>query len=175
MEDKSVVDCTLSNNIWWSRAHILIFGVLQVYSRWLLATSFCSDFDVYNGHMALCSCSSVQIWAPEQSVKQLCGRVENKVKSCQAARNRLSILWACARHPTILPHLVEKVPSIHSVLVIISIKYLPISKIETIERFLFRYVEPREYRVFRCVVRIWELTYWELEAIHPSRIILRPK
>ncbi|XP_040377794.1 potassium transporter 5 isoform X1 [Oryza brachyantha] len=55
--------------------------------------------------------------------------------------------------PPILPHLVEKVPSIHSVLVIISIKYLPISKIETKERFLFRYVEPKEYRVFRCVVR----------------------
>lgn len=108
MEDKSVVDCTLSNNIWWSRAHILIFGVLQVYSRWLLATSFCSDFDVYNGHMALCSCSPVQIWAPEQSVKQLCGRVENKVKSCQAARNRLSILWACARHPTYTPSLGRK-------------------------------------------------------------------
>ncbi|XP_066313247.1 potassium transporter 5-like [Miscanthus floridulus] len=55
--------------------------------------------------------------------------------------------------PPILPHLVERVPSIHSVLVIISIKYLPISKIETSERFLFRYVEPRDYRVFRCVVR----------------------
>uniref|UniRef100_A0A453GF46 Potassium transporter n=1 Tax=Aegilops tauschii subsp. strangulata TaxID=200361 RepID=A0A453GF46_AEGTS len=55
--------------------------------------------------------------------------------------------------PPILPHLVEKVPSIHSVLVITSIKYLPISNIETNERFLFRYVEPREYRVFRCVVR----------------------
>ncbi|TKW18669.1 hypothetical protein SEVIR_5G446100v4 [Setaria viridis] len=55
--------------------------------------------------------------------------------------------------PPILPHLVEKVPSIHAVLVIISIKYLPISKIETSERFLFRYVEPTDYRVFRCVVR----------------------
>ncbi|XP_025816346.1 potassium transporter 5 isoform X2 [Panicum hallii] len=55
--------------------------------------------------------------------------------------------------PPILPHLVEKVPSIHSVLVVISIKYLPISKIEKSERFLFRYVEPTDYRVFRCVVR----------------------
>jgi len=55
--------------------------------------------------------------------------------------------------PPILPHLVERVPSIHSVLVIISIKYLPISKTETSERFLFRYVEPRDNRVFRCVVR----------------------
>lgn len=55
--------------------------------------------------------------------------------------------------PPILPHLVEKVPSIHSVLVIVSIKYLPISKIETNERFIFRYVEPRDSGVFRCVVR----------------------
>ncbi|CAO2195773.1 unnamed protein product [Urochloa humidicola] len=55
--------------------------------------------------------------------------------------------------PPILPHLIEKVPSIHSVLVIISIKYLPISKIERRERFLFRYVEPTDYKVFRCVVR----------------------
>jgi len=55
--------------------------------------------------------------------------------------------------PPILPHLIERVPCIHSVLVIISIKYLPISKIETSERFLFRYVEPTDYRVFRCVVR----------------------
>ncbi|KAL5226472.1 hypothetical protein ABZP36_014737 [Zizania latifolia] len=55
--------------------------------------------------------------------------------------------------PPILSHWVEQVPSIHSVLVIVSIKYLPISKIETKERILFRYVDPIEYRVFRCVVR----------------------
>jgi len=36
---------------------------------------------------------------------------------------------------------------------IISVKYLPISKVELQERFLFRPVEPRWYRIFRCVVR----------------------
>lgn len=55
--------------------------------------------------------------------------------------------------PPLLPHLIEKVPSLHSVLVIISVKYLPISKVELQERFLFRHVEPGEYKIFRCVVR----------------------
>ncbi|XP_039124099.1 potassium transporter 5-like [Dioscorea cayenensis subsp. rotundata] len=55
--------------------------------------------------------------------------------------------------PPIFPHLIEKMPSIHSVLVIVSIKYLPISKVEMEERFLFRQIEPKHYRVYRCVVR----------------------
>ncbi|OAY78640.1 Potassium transporter 5 [Ananas comosus] len=55
--------------------------------------------------------------------------------------------------PPILPHFIEKIPSIHSVLVLVSIKYLPISRVEMKERFLFRHVEPREHRMFQCVVR----------------------
>ncbi|KAM0936024.1 putative potassium transporter [Dioscorea sansibarensis] len=55
--------------------------------------------------------------------------------------------------PPIFPHFIEKMPSIHSVLVIVSIKYLPISKVEMQERFLFRQIEPKHYRVYRCVVR----------------------
>ncbi|XP_022748918.1 potassium transporter 5 [Durio zibethinus] len=55
--------------------------------------------------------------------------------------------------PPIFPHFISSIPSIHSVLVFVSIKKLPISKIALEERFLFRQVEPREYRMFRCVVR----------------------
>ncbi|OAY76247.1 Potassium transporter 5, partial [Ananas comosus] len=55
--------------------------------------------------------------------------------------------------PPILPHFIEKIPSIHSVLVLVSIKYLPISRVEMKERFLFRHIEPREHRMFQCVVR----------------------
>ncbi|XP_019180311.1 PREDICTED: potassium transporter 5-like [Ipomoea nil] len=53
--------------------------------------------------------------------------------------------------PPIFPHFVSNIRSLHSVLV--SIKNLPISKVAAEERFLFRQFEPREYRVFRCVVR----------------------
>lgn len=55
--------------------------------------------------------------------------------------------------PPIFPHFIQNVPSIHSVLVFVSIKHLPISRVSLEERFLFRQVGPREYRMFRCVVR----------------------
>ncbi|GFQ04434.1 potassium transporter 5 [Phtheirospermum japonicum] len=55
--------------------------------------------------------------------------------------------------PPIFPHFISNIPSIHSVVVFVSIKSIPISKVAVEERFLFRQVEPREYRLFRCVVR----------------------
>lgn len=55
--------------------------------------------------------------------------------------------------PPIFPHFIENIPSIHSVLVLVSLKFIPISKVVLEERFLFRHVEPRDYRMFRCVVR----------------------
>ncbi|KAK6139078.1 hypothetical protein DH2020_027174 [Rehmannia glutinosa] len=55
--------------------------------------------------------------------------------------------------PPIFPHFISNIPSIHSVVVFVSIKSIPISKVAVEERFLFRQVEPRDYRLFRCVVR----------------------
>ncbi|KAL4368054.1 hypothetical protein GQ457_05G002310 [Hibiscus cannabinus] len=55
--------------------------------------------------------------------------------------------------PPIFKHYLENVPALHSVLVFISIKSLPISKVPPEERFLFRRVEPRELYVFRCAAR----------------------
>ncbi|KAK3228931.1 hypothetical protein Dsin_000812 [Dipteronia sinensis] len=55
--------------------------------------------------------------------------------------------------PPIFPHFISNMPSIHSVLVFVSIKAVPISKVALEERFLFRRMEPKDYRMFRCVVR----------------------
>lgn len=55
--------------------------------------------------------------------------------------------------PPIFPHFLANIPSLHSVVVFISIKSFPVGKVALDERFLFRYVEPKEYRMFRCVVR----------------------
>ncbi len=55
--------------------------------------------------------------------------------------------------PPIFPHLIEKIPTIHSVIVFISMKHLPIPHVDVSERFLFRQVEPKECMVFRCVAR----------------------
>ncbi|PIN01828.1 hypothetical protein CDL12_25661 [Handroanthus impetiginosus] len=55
--------------------------------------------------------------------------------------------------PPIFPHFISNIPSIHSVIVFVSIKSIPISKVALEERFLFRQVEPKESKIFRCVVR----------------------
>ncbi|XP_058200167.1 potassium transporter 5-like [Rhododendron vialii] len=55
--------------------------------------------------------------------------------------------------PPIFKHYAVNVPALHSVLVFVSIKSLPISKVPMEERFLFRRVQPNELNVFRCVVR----------------------
>ncbi|XP_044492757.1 potassium transporter 5-like [Mangifera indica] len=55
--------------------------------------------------------------------------------------------------PPIFNHYVANVPALHSILVFVSIKSLPISKVPPEERFLFRRVEPKELNVYRCVAR----------------------
>ncbi|XP_018829891.2 potassium transporter 5-like [Juglans regia] len=56
--------------------------------------------------------------------------------------------------PPIFKHYIENVPALQSVLIFVSIKSLPISKVPVEERFLFRQVEPKDQlNVFRCVVR----------------------
>ncbi|KAJ4971520.1 hypothetical protein NE237_004619 [Protea cynaroides] len=55
--------------------------------------------------------------------------------------------------PPIFPHFISNIATIHSVLVFVSIKHIPVGTVAMEERFLFRQVEPREYQMFRCVVR----------------------
>ncbi|CAK9175963.1 unnamed protein product [Ilex paraguariensis] len=55
--------------------------------------------------------------------------------------------------PPIFKHYVANVPALHSVLVFVSIKSLPISKVPEEERFLFRRAQPNDLNVFRCIVR----------------------
>lgn len=55
--------------------------------------------------------------------------------------------------PPIFEHYVSNVPALHSVLVFVSIKSLPISRVPSNERFLFRQVGSHDCHVFRCVAR----------------------
>ncbi|KAI5678469.1 hypothetical protein M9H77_09419 [Catharanthus roseus] len=55
--------------------------------------------------------------------------------------------------PPIFRNFISNIPSLHSVIVLVSIKSIPISKVALAERYLFRQVEAREYKIFRCVVR----------------------
>ncbi|QHO37698.1 Potassium transporter [Arachis hypogaea] len=55
--------------------------------------------------------------------------------------------------PLKFSHLIACMSSIHSALVFVSIKVISISQVSLEESFLFWHLEPKEYRMFRCVVR----------------------
>ncbi|CAO1939231.1 unnamed protein product [Urochloa humidicola] len=70
--------------------------------------------------------------------------------------------------PPVFPHLLEKIPSVHAVLLFVSVKHLPVPHVLADERFLFRQVAAAAAssqegegappaaaasRVFRCVAR----------------------
>ncbi|KAK6937414.1 Potassium transporter [Dillenia turbinata] len=67
--------------------------------------------------------------------------------------------------PPIFKLYVSHVSALHSVLVFVSIKSLPISKVPQEERFLFRRVDPDELHIYRCVVRYG---YSDVRSEHES-------
>lgn len=67
----------------------------------------------------------------------------------------LAIFYSELAHgiPPIFKHYIDNVPALNSVIVFVSIKSLPISRVAPEERFLFRRVQTNDLYVFRCVVR----------------------
>eukprot|EP00250_Pteridium_aquilinum_P006958 c16775_g1_i1 orf=507-2426(-) len=55
--------------------------------------------------------------------------------------------------PAIFGYFMKSLPAIHSTIVFVCIKYVPVPMVPQSERFLFRRVCPRDYHLFRCVVR----------------------
>ncbi|GAA0170960.1 transporter [Lithospermum erythrorhizon] len=55
--------------------------------------------------------------------------------------------------PSVLGRLLLELPAIHSTIVFVCIKYVPIPVVPQGERFLFRRVGPKDYHMFRCVAR----------------------
>ncbi|KAL8513461.1 hypothetical protein ACS0TY_012792 [Phlomoides rotata] len=66
----------------------------------------------------------------------------------------LAIFYSELLHgiPPIFEHYVTNVPALHSFVVFVSFKSLSTSKVPIEERFLFHRVNPKDLRVFRCVV-----------------------
>lgn len=55
--------------------------------------------------------------------------------------------------PSIFGRFLLSLPAIHSTIVFVCIKYIPVPFVPQEERFLFRRVCPRDYHIFRCVAR----------------------
>ncbi|KAJ4829986.1 Potassium transporter 6 [Turnera subulata] len=55
--------------------------------------------------------------------------------------------------PAIFSHFVTNLPAFHQVLVFLCIKSVPVPHVRPEERFLVGRIGPREYRLYRCIVR----------------------
>ncbi|XP_010251311.1 PREDICTED: putative potassium transporter 12 isoform X2 [Nelumbo nucifera] len=55
--------------------------------------------------------------------------------------------------PSIFGQFLLTLPAIHSTLVFVCIKYIPVPVVPQEERFLFRRVCPKDYHMFRCIAR----------------------
>ncbi|XP_055807736.1 potassium transporter 13-like isoform X3 [Solanum dulcamara] len=55
--------------------------------------------------------------------------------------------------PAIFGHFLTTLPAVHSMIIFVCIKYIPVPVVPQNERFLFRRVCPRGYHIFRCIAR----------------------
>ncbi|CAL9226138.1 unnamed protein product [Arabidopsis halleri] len=55
--------------------------------------------------------------------------------------------------PHIFSHFITNLPAIHSVVVFVCVKYLPVYTVPEEERFLMKRIGPKTFRMFRCVAR----------------------
>lgn len=55
--------------------------------------------------------------------------------------------------PAIFSHFVTNLPAFHQVLVFLCIKSVPVPHVKPDERFLVGHIGPKEYRIYRCIVR----------------------
>ncbi|KAL5175064.1 Potassium transporter 11 [Glycine soja] len=55
--------------------------------------------------------------------------------------------------PHIFSHFITNLPAIHSVVVFVCVKYLPVYTVPEAERFLVKRIGPKNFHIFRCVAR----------------------
>lgn len=55
--------------------------------------------------------------------------------------------------PAIFGHFLTTLPAVHSMVIFVCIKYVPVPVVPQSERFLFRRVCPKTYHIFRCIAR----------------------
>ncbi|RXH86797.1 hypothetical protein DVH24_022070 [Malus domestica] len=66
--------------------------------------------------------------------------------------------------PRIFSHFITNLPAIHSVVVFVCVKCLPVFTVPEDERFLIKRIGPKNFHMFRCVVRCGYKDYHKKDA-----------
>lgn len=64
--------------------------------------------------------------------------------------------------PHIFSHVITNLPAIHSVVVFVCVKYLPVYTVPEEERFLVKRIGSKTFRMFRCVARYFHGYFCDL-------------
>lgn len=56
--------------------------------------------------------------------------------------------------PPIFSHFLANLPALHQVLLFVCVRYIPVPYVLEKDRFLIRHVGPRDFRLYRCIVRL---------------------
>ncbi|GAB2231918.1 hypothetical protein Drorol1_Dr00010937 [Drosera rotundifolia] len=56
--------------------------------------------------------------------------------------------------PSIFVHFIKNIPSMHSIIIFVSVRSMPTAKVPLEERFVFKRIMPTYHRMFSCVVRL---------------------
>jgi len=70
-----------------------------------------------------------------------------------SSRDWPSIYRTCEWSASIFSHLITHLPAIHSIVVFVCLKYLPVNTVPQEERFLVKRIGPKDFHMFRCVAR----------------------
>lgn len=68
--------------------------------------------------------------------------------------------------PPIFSHFIANLPALHEVLVFVCIKHLPVPLVPDEERFLIRRIGPRDFHIYRCVVRLGYIQQQEITDLN---------
>ena len=97
------------------------------------------------------------------SMASLAGRLDREIGLTRVPGMGLMYTQLVHGVPPVFDHFVENLSALHSVLVFVSVKHLPVSSVLDQERFLVRRVGDRRYRMYRAVVRYG---YWDALIAH---------
>ena len=74
--------------------------------------------------------------------------------------------------PAIFSHFVTNLPAFHQIVVFVCVKVLPVPHISPDERFLLGRIGPKEYRIYRCVLRYGYKDVPEADVDFEDRLVV---
>ncbi|KAF2309186.1 hypothetical protein GH714_001114 [Hevea brasiliensis] len=114
---------------------------------------FCCNYVSYNVHLELWSKLKYETEVKKKLSMDLMRELGPNLGTIRAPGIGLLYNELVKGIPAIFGHFLTTLPAIHSMIIFVCIKYVPVPVVPQGERFLFRRVCPKSYHIFRCIAR----------------------